>query len=869
MAEHPSTILKQKRTDLISSFLEDNNEDFLEQHSRLFDDYFCGVFEESAVGPRMNIVKNPYAVVALGGYGRQEQCIWSDIDLLILFRDKITTEAEDLIREIVYPLWDIGLQVGYSTMTKKECLNLAKDDFEVLMSVLDSRFICGMSKVYFDFKKELMGTFANSKSEKITSWLVENNHIRHQRFGDSTYLLEPNLKDGNGGLRDYHTLLWIAGIKSDLKQPRDLEYYGYLTHDEFEALTEALYFIWNVRNRNHQIAGRKCDQIYIEYQIKLSAFYYPEVSDIHEQVERFMSKLHGHMELIKHQYQMFLAEMGYVGSKKLKKGFFRKHTPIKGLIVKKNMLNFVSLEAVLKSPELLINIFEESMRLKVHLSTEAKRVVKEMSHLVNEDFRSSPGVAKSFENILVTHVPGFTILNEMLNTDFLVRFLPEFKKIVNRVQYDEYHLYTVDKHLLRTVQTLKKFGINEDTDNYQLFHEFYKEIPDRKTMLWAALFHDIGKGEEGKSHADQGAEIVKPILKRMGYKPEFVEIVSFLIREHLFLIKVATRRDINDEMTAISCARKIKDINLLKMLYLLTVADSMATGPKAWNDWIAVLLRELFLKVMHILENGELATTEAVKAVDEKKKRILASVAKKEDIKNLEFLIENMSPRYLLYVSAEDILDHIMLFNNLGDSEFAWNISSGMDSDTRTVSICAKNSPGLFSRLSSIFTLYNLNILDAQIYTWRNNIALDIFTVTPPMDSIFEDDIWSRAKKDLLSVLSGDLDVDNRLQASMLASRKEYKHLLKRPHQVKIDNDSSSFFTIIEVFAYDFPGLLFSITNIFFRLKLDVHIAKVATKLDQVVDVFYIRDLNGEKIENSEQLSELKKTIEDVLDTNN
>ena len=836
--------------------------DFLRQHTRILDDYFRQAFESSMVGPRMDISKNPYAIVALGGYGREEQCIHSDVDLLFLFKKKVPPEAEDLIQEMVYPLWDIGLDVGYATRSLKECIVLASRDFEILTPILDARFICGWSLLYSDLMDQVRQKITGKKSRTIINWLVEKNNARHAQFGDSAYLLEPNLKEGQGGLRDYHTMLWIGHIEMKMKQSRDLEYLGFLSHEEFQTLSGALSFIWNVRNRIHHMCGRKCDQLNFQNQIKLAeAMNYKPVRG-QQPVERFLGDLHGRMEFLKQQHLMFLHELGFEKKRRRKKRKSQKQTRLDGLeVIKWGMLNFETPEKIIETPDLLMKIFEESARLKIPLCAEAKRLVRDFLSQVNAKFRRSEPIVKSFERILAAPAPKFNVLNEMLNTGLLVRFIPEFSTIINRIQYDEYHLYPVDKHLLRTVKTVKNFGTAKDNSLEPLCGQIYGELKNKMPLLWAALLHDIGKGQSEEGHAESGAEMVKKLLTRKQLDSAVLESVNFLVKEHLFLIKTATRRDIYDEETAIFAARRIKDVERLKMLYLLTVADSFATGPMAWNQWTAALLRDFFLKVINVLEKGELATAEAVEIVEQKKNQITQSAGSKEDRKHLTDLIEVMSPRYLLYMPAEDMKEHIQLYDRLGDKEFIWKIKRSSDANTRKVTICAQDRPGLISKIAGVFTLHNIDILDVQVFTWRNNIALDIFEVKPPPDQIMEAEKWKGAEKKLAEALSDKLDIASALKKKVPVFGQFGQRVSRKPHRIRVDNQSSSFFTIIEVFTYDFPGLLFSITDALFQRGLNIWVAKIATKADQVVDVFYVWDLNGQKIDGSGQVAEIKAAI--------
>jgi len=865
--EQASGLLQEKTEGLVARFFQGKEPDFLKQHARILDDYFRQAFETSMVGPRMDISKNPYTIIALGGYGRQEQCIHSDVDLLFLFKKSVPAQAENLIQEIVYPLWDIGLDVGYATRSLKECLALASSDFEVFTPILDARFICGWSLIYSELMDQLRQKLIRKKSRTIINWLVEKNKMRHAQFGDSAYLLEPNLKEGQGGLRDYHTMLWIGQIEFNMKQPRDFEYLGLLSHEEFQALRRSLRFIWYARNRMHYICGRKCDQLNFENQLKLAeAFKYKKIN--HQQpVERFLGELHGRMEYLKQQHLMFLHELG-IEKKRKRRRKSNITSAVKGLeVIKWGMLNFAAPERIMESPVLLMKIFEESARLKIPLSAEAKRLVREFSYLVDNKFRSSKPIVKSFERILVAPAPTFNVLNEMLNTGFLVRFIPEFRNIVNRIQYDEYHLYPVDKHLLRAVQTVKKFGTGNESSLEPLCDMIYGELKNKKLLLWAVLLHDIGKGESEEDHAEKGGDIIKKILTRSGMKSEDLETVVFLVREHLFLVKTATRRDINDEETAIFCARRIRDVNRLKMLYLLTVADSIATGPLAWNDWKAALLRDFFLKVLNVLEKGELATEEAVELIEQKRNDVIHSVHTQKAQEDIGNLFKAMSPRYRLYMPTPAILEHINLYNKLGAADFLWDIKRSADANTRSVTICAKDRPGLISKIAGAFTLNNIDILDVQVFTWRNNIALDIFKVKPPPDQIMEAEKWDRTAKNLAAALSGELNLAAALQKKRTAFRHSSIRKYKKPHRVEVDNTASSFYTIIEVFTYDSPGLLFGITDALYRCELNIWVAKIATKADQVVDVFYVWDLNGDKVDLPDQVSLIKAAILERLPT--
>ncbi len=864
----PSTAIDAFKADqerLLARVNQSGALEFLKSHAALVDGYFLSSFSQSAVGPQMGILRNPYVLVALGGYGRAEQCVYSDIDLLFLFEKKVPTEAEALVREIVYPLWDMGLEVGHATRSIKECLQMARQDYEVLTSLLDGRFICGMSPIYHQMMERLRIKLINIKPAHIVNWLVESNQARHKRFGDSAYLLEPNLKEGQGGLRDYHTMLWIAKIQSDIKQARDLEYYGYLSHDEYKTLEQSLAFIWHVRNQLHMMMGRKCDQLHLENQTPLAEEMTVEGINGHLPVEILMGELHGRMEFVKQCYEVFIYGMNQKRRMK-RKNKSLKETRVAGLKFNRGMLNFTSPEAIVKNPELLIDIFLESAVHKAPLNVEARRLVKDFGHIIRQpEFRNKPSVVTLFEKVMSRQVGQFPPMNAMLDTGFLANFIPEFAGVVNRIQFDQYHLYPVARHLLLTVKHIKTIGTERSDIQDVLFRTIYLEMRNKKILLWAALLHDIGKAEPSGGHSERGAEMARSILLEKGLNPADVDTVVFLVREHLVLFETATRRDINDEETAIFVARRVKKIDRLKNLYLLSVADAMATGPKAWNDWTASLLRGLFLKVLNILEKGELVSRKATRTIEQKKEHVLATAIGAEENKNRKAIMGVMSPRYLLYTPSREIPEHIGLYQSMADKDFVWRIEMSTEADMRKVTICAKDRPGLLSRIAGTFTLNSINILDMHIFTWRNNIALDIFEVEAPPDKLFEQERWDKAARQLQAALDDTLDLKQALAQKQNGFKSIRPKTKNRPQKVWVDNDSSSFFTIVEVTAWDFPGLLFLITNALYSCQLDIWVAKIATRVDQVVDVFYVRNFDGEKVDDPDQAASIRKAVEQVL----
>ncbi|MCG8683669.1 MAG: [protein-PII] uridylyltransferase [Desulfobacterales bacterium] len=852
-------LIKQKQ-ELITLFLQGKAPDFLDQLTTCLDEYFYSVFEKSIAARKMVISGNPFAVIALGGYGRKEQCIHSDIDLLILFDKTVPPDVEAFVQELLYPLWDARFEVGYAVRNIDECIKMSFERFDILTTVLDARFICGASLVYSSFMEKFRQQLSAKHLKPTLNYLYENGEKRLEDFGDSTYLVAPDLKSGFGGLRDYHTLLWYAKIKSNIKSRRDLEYYGFLSHFECVSLEESLNYIWDIRNRLHYISKRKNDTLHFEHQAEVAGLLDYTNDTGHPEVEVFLGELHEKMEFLKQISQITFEDI--VSTCRIKKDTVApRPTKTDGLVVKKRRLYFANTVAILQKPDLLLKIFLESGQTRIPLSIEARRVASEFRHLVDEEVRTNPGCVKIFKRILGLSFWEFNVLNVMLSTGILEQFIPEFSPLVHKIQYNHYHLFPVDKHSIRCVQIINSFKEPGTTMMGNLYASVYKEIRNKNVLLVAGLLHDIGKSDPAKEHSKRGARIAGPIIDRLGFSPTEKEDILFLIENHLFLAKTATRRDIFDEETAVYTANKIGKIRLLRMLFLLTVADSQATGPKAWNDWTENLIKDLFLKTMGIIKTGELASKKTQRLIDRKKKDVLALLRESWREEEVNKQLSAMSRRYLLYVPPQNIVDHINLYRNLGNREYIWQITKENGSDMRTVSICGKDKPGFYSKIAGIFFQNNIDIVASQAYSLGDSHILDVFNVRPPQDRLFEKEKWEKAEKDLTRALEDDHYLDKALE-KIPTSLKVSSGGLPEPNQVRIDNETSSFFTIIEVLTYDFPGLLFAVTNTLYRSGLNVNVAMVGTKVDQVIDIFYVRDIEGDrKIESEEKLEQIKTSI--------
>ncbi|HEN20599.1 MAG TPA: [protein-PII] uridylyltransferase [Desulfobacteraceae bacterium] len=851
--------LKQSRENLVSDFLTGKVQDsFQQDYTEMVDLYFRMTVQESNTGQLLFKKGDRFALIAVGGYGRRELCLYSDIDTLILFDKEIPPQAKALAEELFFPLWDLGMDLGYGVRTVKDCISLSKDDFEVLTSLIDTRFICGDSQLFLSLMEALQKKVIKKSASSFVKWISGLNDVRMTTFGDASHLLEPNLKEGIGGLREYHQILWMAKAFLSVREPEELESLGRLSVNEFIGLQDCVRFILLVRNHLHQLSGRKNDRLNFEYQEVIAKRTGYKNLPKFPAVEQFLSRLHSGMENVKTIHRSFMSI--HAPKRNVKENSVPENIS-KGILVSCNEVGFVSSNIIVSDPPVIMDIFEQSCGLGLPLSLEARRQVKEYLYLVDDSFKCSPRVVSCFLRIINGRNCVET-LDQMFETGFLDAFIPEFGVIRDRVQFDAYHIFPVGRHVLETVANLKSLPRQKDLFLFDIF----VDIKNHEHLFLAGLFHDIGK--TGKGHARRGAQICRTILERMEYPSKWTEEISFLVNNHLLLAETATRRDLEDERVIIQTARIIGDTDRLKGLYLLAWADSKATGPSAWNEWMENLVQELFFKVLHILEGGELATPDSSQMIMKLRTGLKRKLSENINQSEFERLFDAMSPRYKLSTSPKDILRHMEMVLRLekeADAEktaaFIIDVRENKYNGFWNMTFVGKDRPGLFSDIAGAMALNDINILSASIHTWRNGTAVDIFHVTKPLDPIHPSETWDKITTLLKNIFSGRLSLSYRLSRKASPSILSEKGKPTRPPQVIIDNESSDFFTLVEVFASDRIGLLYQITRTLFDLQLDIRIAKVGVKGDQIADVFYVRDMYGQKIENEQQVNE----IEDAL----
>jgi len=807
------------------------------------------------------IVEEHIAVAALGSYGRREICLGSDVDLLVVHRGKLSLEMEDIISRVLYPLWDAKLEVGHTVLTVQESFRLAMSDFRFLTAAMDARFLVG-SRSFFRLFEAAFWSKINREKAGILSQFLIHQQKRAERYGSEEYFLEPDIKEGLGGLRDLHFMAWMAKVYFKSRNLHDIKRFSVFSHFPLDRLHHSESFLLKVRNHLHLLAGgRREDRLLLPYQDKISkSLGYQDGAD-NTGPEKFMRNLHSHLNRIRYGSEEFhMKAMDVIDPHPVEQT--PEELPLEFQVFKGNIV--LKGDGLLpEDPLVVLKAFKEANQRGLFLGSgfiweATKKVATDGARLVH-----MPGSREMFLDV-VLEPKNPKILRLALEIGLINLFIPEFKKIRNLAQFSYYHVETVDLHSLRTLEVIYAVSQGVYNDRWPLFQEVFEEIEHPHWLFLVGLLHDIGKGYKG-DHAKKGAELIPGILKRLGIDGDALEEIPFLVRNHLLMVNVSQRRDLNEERTAIQVAQAVQGIERLKLLFLLTVADSIATGSMASSDWKIMLLIELFFKVRRILERGILASPDATKRVEETKRALaerLGAHFAQEDILDL---MDQVSTRYFLTIPVEDMDRHFRLALTMGEQRLAWTLEKLKDAPVTRVILCTYDKPGLFSKMVGVFTLNNIKVLSGNIFTLKNGLAFDTYEVTNPLDPYREKERWQRIFKDAVLAIEDRLPLDERIkdkQQRDLSRDTEYTSPLKR---VRIDNEASDFFTIIEVSSGSRTSLLYDLAKGIHSIGLDIRFARVTSDKERTMGVFYVRDANGQKMYEDTILEETREALLAVM----
>ncbi|WP_084457150.1 [protein-PII] uridylyltransferase [Desulfogranum mediterraneum] len=796
------------------------------------------------------------AVIALGGYGRSELYPYSDIDLLLLHDRAAAKSMAEVAEAILYPLWNEGLDVGHSVRTVKDAINFAGEDYIFQVALLDARLIGGSEELFAELQGRYTKKIFEGRRAAFVVSMEELRRQRRQKFGSHAYLLEPHIKEGKGGMRDIQAMLWVAKGVFGLTDLDAIASSAMISVQDRVSLEDSWDMLVKVRNRLHYLRRRKDDQLIFEYQEEMAtAFGYQEVHGMLP-VEHFMRELYGHLQNIAVVTDIFFEHvqevLGLVGKNEEERQLER------FVVVRGDTIRLTRIEALKERPYLLMRLFLLAGRSGYPLHHRTRQAISTSLELVDEPFRRSKKVARIFMELLVESREVFPVLESMLVCGLLPAYLPEFASIESLAQHDLYHLYTVDRHQLQTVAELH--GLRQELG------DLFAELRAPQLLYLAALLHDVGKGKQS-DHSEQGAAMVTEIGKRIQLAEEEVELLSFLVRYHLFLPENALRRDLSDQHFIQQSAALIQDSQRLTMLYLLTIADSKATGPAAWSSWKSSLLSELYLQVKACLEAGceqedsaELGEEQGLVWLREQLEQGLARQGQ------AEIGVAALPGAYLLSFTPEEVLEHLALHKkHLGRLRQQVLLFPAAGADSWSLLIMSRDRSGLLAKLCGVLALHNLLVRSAKIFTWPDGTAVDVLEVSSLLERDFVDLDWAAVEQDCNRAINYRLDIayklHHKLQPIGMGRSRQVQQLERK---IVIDNQISRQHTVIEVYGGDRYGTLYQLTQALADFKLDIHSARVATEVEQLIIVFYLT-IAGAKLSDPALQARVEQTLLDII----
>jgi [protein-PII] uridylyltransferase len=817
---------------------------------------------------RFSRLNQRLAVVARGGYGRGELNPQSDIDLLFLHDYKPGPYAEVVTEIILHALWDAGLTVGQVVRNVRECVRAANDDLKEKTAILDLRFLASDEKLWTALDQALCDEVLNRNQQKFFQAKLKESRDRHRHYGDTIYLLEPQIKEGEGGLRDLHTALWLAKIKYKVHSLPELVQKAIVSESELEEVERAEDFLYRVRNSLHFLSGRHHDQLTFEYQEQIAPLLGFTIPDASGSASSALMRFYYAQAAAIHRFSEGLIARvteDFAAGRFMRRTGGRKIRP--GVLILGRLLAIAEKDFFARAPINLITIFADCQAHGVELSGSAYQQVRDNLGLIDDALRCDPRTGMALMGILSGRQRVAETLEAMHRAGVLGAVIPEFGNLYARVLHDLYHIYTVDRHSLAAVRELERLRAGEFKNSNPLLTEVAREITALPFIFLALVLHDIGKGH-GHDHHERGALLTAEVSRRLGLDGEETDLVVFLVRNHLMMSQVAQKGDVDDVRTVQEFARAVGSIDRLKALYLMTFADMRAVGPNVYNNWRDMLLSDLYMRALKILEQGDR------EAVDPARRLALVKAAVHERLgalgatpEELAAFLDLMPDRYFLTVPEDDIPIHFELMRGLSERGLVCRHRHFPDLEFSEFLVATRGRPGLFSKIAGVLTANNLNILSARITTRVDDAALDVFRVSHGTGGMaLEEERWLRVERDLEAVLAGDRDLEAMVaeaQRSRVAGRKFTRRVAT---EVTVDNRSSEQYTVVDVFTQDRVGLLFAITHTLFKLGMVIHLARISTNADQALDVFYISDSTGGKVVELDAMRRLRASLTERLD---
>ena len=803
-------------------------------------------------------------IMAVGGYGRGEMAPHSDVDVAFITPDKQPAWCEQVIEAMLYFLWDLGLKVGHSSRSLDDVVRMGRSDLTIRTAMLEGRYVWGDQALFDEaqarFWKEVV---AGTERQFAVEKLAERNE-RHKRLGDSRYVVEPNVKEGKGGLRDLHTLYWIGKYIHHVRDVSELVRVGLLTPAEYRSFRRAENFFWAVRCHLHTLTRRAEDRLTFDLQREVAARMQFADRPGKSAVERFMQYFFLQAKRVGHLTGLFLAQLDDQFSKKqprgLLAGFRARRRMVKGYPVFGGRINVPGDDWFQNDPVRLIEIFVIADSQDLELHPEAMRLAMRDARLV-DSVRTDSRANALFMELLTSRQDPELALRWFNEAGVFGRFIPDFGRVNAQMQFDMYHHYTVDEHTIRAIGLMARIEKGEMKQDHPLATAIVHKVVNRRALYASILMHDIAKGRRG-DHSVLGAEVAQRLCPRLGMDENETELVAWLVRQHLLMSAVAFKRDLADWKTITDFVAQVQSIERLRLLSMLTIVDIRAVGPGVWNGWKRQLIHELYeaaeerLRLGHVQHGREARIKAKQAAVADRLGKQAGLVGK---------YAKQFNDAYWVAEPDDIIAMNLIQLDSAKGAALDVHTEYYAARGATLVTVIAADHPGLFYRIAGGIHLAGGNIIDARIHTARDGTAVDNFLVQDPLGRPFsEDSQLARIRTMIADALANRVKL-----VSQLAARPNVRPRADafdvRP-AVEFDNQASNRFTVVEVGARDRPALLSRLARALFEAKLTVHSAHIATYGERAVDTFYVTDLLGEKVDAGSRLKAVEKKLLEAAD---
>ena len=811
-------------------------------------------------------------LIAVGGYGRGELSPHSDLDILFLLPNKLrkndTKKIENVVELILYILWDLGYTVGHSTRTIDDCIEKSRSDLTISTSLLEKRFVAGNNDIYDLLNNKFKTFIDNTKTLDFVEAKLKESETRHKRFGESRYVVEPNVKDGKGGLRDLHTLIWILKFAYKVDTISKLINVGALTKEEAVPFAEAQRFLLSVRCHLHYRANREDDRLAMDAQLEIAKSMNFKNTINHKDVERFMKRYFLATKTVGNLTRIFCAAIETEFNKPLRMSFlsFKKRKNITPFRLEVGRLFSYEREILTENPINIIKLFYISHINNIDIHPKTLRQITSLRKLINLKVRQNVEANKMFLNILTSDKDPTRTLRLMNEANILGQFIPEFQKIVGLMQFDMYHSYTVDEHTIFTISNLHSLKNGKFKEFAPLASKVIQEISSYRCLFVAMLLHDIAKGKKG-DHSINGSIVASIVCPRLGLSNDETEIVKWLVLHHLLLSKTAFRYELGDPKTIKDFAKKVKTVEKLKLLLVLTVADIKGVGPEIWNDWKGSLISELYIKSLNVLQKR--ITSKNLVEYVETTKGLFKKALYKNGIKNevVEQYCIKYYKNYWEIFNLQTLINHFHIFKKMIDDQkkFEIYVSKEKDLQATELIVIAPDHHGLFSLISGLVAASGYDVVGAKIITRSDGYALDTFFIqNKEKKPILEDHLRNKLVKNISLGLEGNFDIEKALKIKWEEIPARFR-AVKAPTRILVDNKTSENFTILDIKCKNAPGVLYKITKTLTSLGVQINTANISTYGDRVVDIFYIKNAFGSKVDDERTIEKIKNSISKIL----